>query len=201
MIRHLLIILLSFFISFNSYSSDTIQKILIKGNERISDETIKIFSEIDVNSKIDNNIINEITKNLYETNYFINVVVEYKENILKIIVDENPIIQNIFYNGVKSKNLREKLLSNLNLKMRTSFSEYLLNKDKEIILQNLKKNGYYLSDITISKKIHENNKIDLIFDINLGEKSKIEKITKANCHYLRKYYLINGGGWSYQPSH
>ena len=177
MIRYLLIILLSFFLSFNSYSSDTIQKILISGNERISDETIKIFSEIDVNSKIDNNIINEITKNLYETNYFNNVVVEYKENILKIIVDESPIIQNIFYNGVKSKNLREKLLSNLNLKMRTSFSEYLLNKDKEIILQNLKKNGYYLSDITISKKILENNKIDLIFDINLGEKSKIEKIT------------------------
>ena len=139
MIRYLLIILLSFFLSSNSNSSDTIQKILISGNERISDETIKIFSEIDVNSKIDNNIINEITKNLYETNYFINVVVEYKENILKIIVDENPIIQNIFYNGVKSKNLREKLLSNLNLKMRTSFSEYLLNKDKEIILKNLKK--------------------------------------------------------------
>ena len=153
MIRYLLIILLSFFLSFNSYSSDTIQKILISGNERVSDETIKIFSEIDVNSKINNNIINEITKNLYETNYFNNVVVEYKENILKIIVDESPIIQNIFYKGVKSKNLREKLLSNLNLKMRTSFSEYLLNKDKEIILQNLKKNGYYLSDITISKKI------------------------------------------------
>jgi len=177
MIRYLLIILSSLFLSFNSYSSDIVQKILITGNERISSESIKLFSEIDVNSKINNNIINEITKNLYETNYFNNVIVEYKENILKIIVEENPIIQNIFYNGVKSKNLRQKLLFNLNLKMRTSFSEYLLNKDKEIILQNLKKNGYYLSDITITKKNFENNKIDLIFDINLGEKSKIEKIT------------------------
>ena len=167
----------SLFLSFNTYSFDNIQKIIINGNERVSDETIKIFSEIDVNSKIDNNIINEITKNLYKTNYFSNVIVEYKENILKITVDENPIIQNIYYNGIKSKNLRQKILSNINLKRRTSYSEYLLNKDKELILQNLKKNGYYLSNIEISKKNFENNKIDLIFDINLGEKSKIEKIT------------------------
>ena len=138
MIRCLLIILSSLLLSFNSYSSNTIQKIIISGNERISDETIKMFSEIDDNSKIDNNIINEITKKLYETNFFNNVIVEYEDNILKIAVDENPIIQNIYYNGIKSKNLRQQLLTNVNLKIRKSFSEFLLNKDKEIILQNLK---------------------------------------------------------------
>ena len=177
MIRYLLIILSSLFISINSYSSDTIQKILVSGNDRVSSETIKIFSEVDVNSKIDNDIINEITKKLYETNYFNNVLIEYKNNILKIIVNENPIIQNIYYNGVKSKKLRQQILSNVNLKKRTSFSKYLLNVDKEIILQNLQKKGYYFSDIKISKKNFENNKIDLIFDINLGKKTKIEKIT------------------------
>ena len=177
MIRHLLIILLSFFLSFNSYSSDNVKKILINGNERVSDETIKMFSEIQVNSKINNTIVNEITKKLYETNYFNNVIVEYENNILKITVDENPIIQNIQYNGIKSKSLRQQLLSDINLKARSSYSEYLLNIDKKTILQNLKKNGFYLSNVTISKKELENNKIDLIYDIELGDKSKIEKIT------------------------
>lgn len=177
MIRYLLIILLSFFLSFNSYSSDNIKKILINGNERVSDETIKMFSEIQVNSKINNTIVNEITKKLYETNYFNNVLVEYENNILKITVDENPIIQNIQYNGIKSKSLRQQLLRDVNLKARSSYSEYLLNIDKKIILQNLKNNGFYLSNVTISKKELENNKIDLIYDIELGDKSKIEKIT------------------------
>ena len=177
MIRCLLIILLSFFLSFNSYSSDNVKRILINGNERVSDETIKMFSEIQVNSKINNTIVNEITKKLYETNYFNNVIVEYENNILKITVDENPIIQNIQYNGIKSKSLRQQLLSDVNLKARSSYSEYLLNIDKKIILQNLKKNGFYLSNVTISKKELENNKIDLIYDIELGDKSKIEKIT------------------------
>ena len=175
--RYLLIILLSFFLSLNSYSSENIKKILINGNERVSDETIKMFSEIQVNSKINNTIVNEITKKLYETNYFNNVIVEYENNILKITVDENPIIQNIQYNGIKSKSLRQQLLSDVNLKARSSYSEYLLNIDKKIILQNLKKNGFYLSNVTISKKELENNKIDLIYDIELGDKSKIEKIT------------------------
>ena len=177
MIRYLLIILLSFFLSFNSYSSDNVKRILINGNDRISDETIKMFSEIQVNSKINNSIVNEITKKLYETNYFNNVIVEYENNILEITVDENPIIQNIQYNGIKSKTLQQQLLSDVNLKPRSSYSEYLLNIDREIILQNLKKNGFYLSNVTISKKELENNKIDLIYDIELGDKSKIEKIT------------------------
>ena len=177
MIRLLLIILLSFFLSFNSYSSDNVKRILISGNERVSDETIKMFSEIQVNSKINNTIVNEITKKLYETNYFNNVIVEYENSILKITVDENPIIQNIQYNGIKSKSLRQQLLSDINLKARSSYSEYLLNIDKKTILQNLKKNGFYLSNVTISKKELENNKIDLIYDIELGDKSKIEKIT------------------------
>jgi outer membrane protein insertion porin family len=177
MIRHLLIILLSFFLSFNSYSSDNVKRILINGNERVSDETIKMFSEIQVNSKINNTIVNEITKKLYETNYFNNVIVKYENNILKITVDENPIIQNIQYNGIKSKNLKQQILNDVNLKQRSSYSEYLLNIDKEIILQNLKKNGFYLSKVTISKKELENNKIDLIYDIDLGDKSKIKKIT------------------------
>jgi outer membrane protein insertion porin family len=154
-----------------------VQKILINGNDRISNETIKMFSEINVNSKINNNIINEITKNLYETNYFNNVIVEYENNILKISVIENPLIQNIYYNGIDSKNLRQRVLNNVNLKNRSSFNEFLLNKDKQIILHNLKKNGYYLSNISISKNKLENNKIDLIYDIDLGDKSKIEKIT------------------------
>ena len=177
MIRYLLIIFLSLFFSLKSYSSETVQKILINGNDRISNESIKMFSEINVNSKINNNIINEITKNLYETNYFNNVIVEYENNILRIFVIENPLIQNIYYNGIDSKNLLQRVLNNVNLKSRSSFNDFLLNTDKKIILQNLKKNGYYLSNITISKNKLENNKIDLIYDIDLGEKSKIEKIT------------------------
>ena len=177
MIRYILIIFINLLISFNTCYAEVIQKIFINGNDRVSDETIKMFSDVSINENISENEINEIIKKLYKTNFFNNVVVEFDNNTLKIDVEENPIIQNINFIGVKSKNLKQEILNGVKLKSRTSFSEYLLNEDKEIILDNLKKAGYYLSEINIYKIDLENNKIDLNFDISLGDKSKIEKIT------------------------
>ena len=55
-------------------------------------------------------IINDIIKNLYETNFFKNINITFKDNILSIILEENPLIQNITYNGIKSKSLRNNIL-------------------------------------------------------------------------------------------
>ena len=93
----------------NSFSSE-IKSIKIFGNERISNETIKVFSEFKENDIINEADINQIIKNLYNTNYFKNIVIDFKEGNLVIKVEENPIIQNINYNGIKSKNLKEKIL-------------------------------------------------------------------------------------------
>ena len=56
---------------FSGYAfSDTLDKINITGNERISDETIKLFINIKVNDEIDTNKLNNILKDLYETDFF-----------------------------------------------------------------------------------------------------------------------------------
>ena len=171
----LLIIFFNLFFSLKSYS-EIINKIVIIGNDRISNETILMFSSINLNDDINVDDINEITKKLYKTNYFNDVSVKFKTNILEIDVKENPIIQNINYNGIKSKSLREDVLKGLNLRQRTSFSDYLLNKDREIILSNLRSLGYYFSKIEISKNNLDNNKVDLNFNVDLNKKSKIKKI-------------------------
>ena len=177
MIKYLLIIItLNLFLTLNSYS-ETIKEINVSGNERVSSETIKMFSVVELGQNIDNNEINQITKDLYETNFFNNVQVKFNFGILDIVVSENPIIQNINFNGVKSKNLKEQILQNISLKERTSFNDYTLKRDKEIILNNLRASGYYFSKIEIIQNALSGNKIDLNFNIKLGEKSKIEKIT------------------------
>ena len=55
-----------------------ISEIKINGNDRISDETIKLFSNISLNDEIDRDIINKILNNLYETNFFEDVKVSLK---------------------------------------------------------------------------------------------------------------------------
>ena len=96
--------LIIFIIFFNNLTSaEEIQSIKIMGNERISKETILLFSKISKNSKITNkNQLNDIFKNLYETNFFSDIKVNFKKNVLTIKVEENPIIQKIEFVGIKS---------------------------------------------------------------------------------------------------
>ena len=58
------------FFNINLLSANIISEIQINGNDRISDETIKLFSNISLNDEVDREIVNKILKNLYETNFF-----------------------------------------------------------------------------------------------------------------------------------
>ena len=59
------LILLSILLAFSAYSKNY-EKIIVNGNERISNETILVFSEIQDNKSLDENSINEILKKLYK---------------------------------------------------------------------------------------------------------------------------------------
>ena len=46
----------------NILSAEIIKKIEITGNERVSDETVKVYGDISINQNVDNLKINEIIK-------------------------------------------------------------------------------------------------------------------------------------------
>jgi outer membrane protein insertion porin family len=168
--------LISIFLTFSSYSKNY-EKIIINGNERISNETILVFSEIEDNKSLDENSINEILKKLYKSGFFKDVSIKIENNNLTIEVLENPIIQTVFIEGIKRKKTEESLYEILSLKNRSSYNLTLIKKDEAAILSFLKDDGYYFSKITSSYQDLGGNKIDLLYQIELGEKSKISKIS------------------------
>jgi outer membrane protein insertion porin family len=170
-----LIFLFIFFI-FPLYSKNY-EKIIIIGNERISNETILVFSEIIENKSLDENSIDDILKKLYKSGFFKDVSVQIKNNNLTINVLENPIIQTVFINGIKRKKTEDSLYQILSLKNRSSYNSILVSKDEIAILNYLKDQGFYFSKITSSYQDLEDNKIDLYYEIELGDKAKISKIS------------------------
>jgi outer membrane protein insertion porin family len=172
-----LILLSIFILNLAIAHSEIVKEIIITGNIRISKETILMFSEVSKNKNISDLEVNEILKKLYETNFFDNVSVSLKNKILKINVSENPIIYKIEFKGLKSNTLQDKISDNLKLKERSSYNEILLNEDKNLITSLLRNTGYFFSEVEIFKEELTDNKINLIIDINLGEKSKIKKIS------------------------
>ena len=170
------LILLSIFLSFSAHSKNY-GKIIVNGNLRISNETILVFSEIEVNKSLDENSINEILKKLYKSGFFKDVTVKIENNNLIIDVLENPIIQTVFIEGIKRKKTEESLYEVLSLKNRSSYNSALIKKDETAILNFLKDDGYYFSKVISSYQDLGDNKIDLLYQIDLGEKSKISKIS------------------------
>ncbi len=174
----ILFFLLSFIIvTFTHVKAEQLDQIEINGNERISSETIIMFSDVNKNMPIDQISLNLILKNLYDTNFFQNVDVKLIDKKLVINVIENPLIEKINYNGFKAKKIREAALDNLILKPRSSYNEYFLSQDIDRIVSNLRDLGYFFAEINTSIIKLSENKININFDINIGEKARIKKIT------------------------
>ena len=169
-------VLFIIFFDFSAYSKNY-EKIIINGNERISNETILVFSEIQEDKALDENSINQILKKLYKSGFFKDIKVKIESNNLIIEVLENPIIQTVLIEGIKRKNTEESLYEILSLKNRSSYNATLIKKDEAAILSFLKDDGYYFSKVTTSYQDLGDNKIDLSYQIELGEKSKISKIS------------------------
>ena len=175
--KYLIIVFTYIFLLSTFSNAEIVKNILIKGNERISNETIKVFTSIKKGDEIDSGKLNQIIKNLYDTNFFENIKVNFVNQDLTITVKESPIINKVVFNGIKSKTLKDSITENIILKSRSSFNEFQLNKDRLQIIKELKERGYYYSKVEISKDLKENNSLDLIYNIIIGDKAKIKKIT------------------------
>jgi len=130
--------------------ANEIKIIEVSGNNRVSSSSVIMFSTVKIGQNLNENDLNNVLKNLYNTNFFEDVSVELlKGEILKISVKEFPIIQNISFNGVKSDNLLSKIIDGSSLKARSSFNKIVLNNDKIKMTENLKNLGYFFSNIEV----------------------------------------------------
>ena len=171
-------LLLSFLLFFyvTSVQAVIIKDIIVEGNNRVSKETIQMFAEVNYGDDINQNSFNDILKNLYKTNFFKNVSLFLENDILKISVEENPLVENYFIDGIKNKTLLESVEDSIVLKAKSSFDISLVNKDVDNILSILKNAGYYFSKVDIFTNDLDDNKIDITYKIILGDKAKISNI-------------------------
>ena len=176
-INKILIYLLFFLLLPITVYSKTLEKIKISGNERIADSTIKMLGKIDKINELDEDVVNKILKDLYNSDFFKDVKVFFNEGILSIEVTENPLIYQINFEGIKAKKNLELIQDNLILKERSSFNQIQLKEDVKQIKNSLKNIGYYFSNVESYIEELDDNKVNINFKIDLGEKAKIKKIS------------------------
>ena len=156
--------------------AEIVNTIDVKGNLRVSEDTIKVLGNFDVGSDLNNQDLNKILKDLYSTDFFKDINISLNDNILKIEILENPIIQSIFMNGIKKKNMKAEMLKLLSVKEKNSYVPYNVDKDIAMITNILKSSGFYFVEIDTELVTNNNNTVDIIYNINLGDKASIKKI-------------------------
>ena len=156
--------------------SEIIRDVVVEGNNRISKQTIITYGNIKLNTNYDNEKINDVLKNLYSTNFFENISITKTNDNLKIIVKENKIIQTTIIEGVKSNTIKKSILDTMYSKDKAPFLERKVSEDINRIKSSINNLGYYFADIESQIIENNNDTIDLIININLGEKASIGKI-------------------------
>ena len=169
-------LLIFFLLFFSVLKAEIIKEIVIDGNKRVSDETIKVYGEIELNKNFSENDINKVLNNLYSTEFFENIEIKFSKNILKINLQEYPVISQLIIIGEEKKAYKEQIIKLIKLKEKKSFIKSYLNKDIEIIKQLYSTLGYNFSEVEGKIRKIDNDNLDLLIKINRGEKTKISSV-------------------------
>ncbi len=177
--------------SFNILYSETIKKFNINGNERVSDETIIMFSNLEIGDIIDQDKLNNALKELYKTNYFKNIFLSNSSGNINIDVIENPIIQLVEINGIDDKKILQNIKKVTSKQEKYPFIETDVSEKTTLLKNLLKSFGYYFVKLNTSIITNNNNTVDLIYDFELGEIAKIKKIKFIGDKVFRDSTLRN----------
>ena len=166
-------IIIFFLILTNSLFAE-IKKVTVIGNVRVNTSTIESLVDKKI-ANVDSIYINNLTKKIYDTDFFSDVKISFNQDVLSINVVENPIVNFFYINGIKDTDL-DQVNKIITLKENSIFSSAKLKKDIEATKEFLNASGYYQASINPEVIKVDNNQVNLIINIDKKEISKIKNI-------------------------
>ncbi len=155
---------------------DTISEIVVEGAQRIEPGTIRSYLLIKEGEAADPVRINRSLKSLFATGLFADVTMRQDGTRLIVNVVENPIINRVAFEG--NKKVEDSTLEGeVTLRPRVIFTRAKVQTDLQRILAVYRSTGRF--GATVEPKVIRlpQNRIDLVFEINEGEPTKVARIS------------------------
>ena len=157
-------------------ASGVIRSVAVRGAERLEPETIRAYANLTPGQSYNAETLDAALKDLYATELFADVVISGADTgSLVITVRENPVINRIVLEG--NKRIKDdKIQPEIRLAPRQIFTRSKVRADVDRIIELYKRQGRFAA--TVEPKIVEldQNRVDLVFEIIEGDKSKIRAI-------------------------
>ena len=154
----------------------TVSEIAISGNSRVSDSTISVYLPVRVGDTISEDSLDNAIDSLFATKLFNDVTINIEGTRISIAVVENPIVNrvNIEGNDVLDD---ERLLAELDIQPRRVFTRKVAVDATQKLLEIYRLSGRYAAEITPQVIRLDNNRVDLIFEVDEGPLIKVTSIS------------------------
>jgi outer membrane protein insertion porin family len=159
----------------SAQSVETIESIQIRGNQRIESSTVASYLTVKVGDPFDDDALDDSLKNLYASTFFEDVTLRREGGRLLVEVVENPIINRIAFEG----NLRlddATLEPEVQLRPRVVFTRSRVQNAVSRILELYRRNGRYAATVEPKTIKLDENRVDLVFEINEGPLTEVGRI-------------------------
>jgi len=156
-------------------SAQTISDIRVAGNKRVEPETVKSYLTFSVGDQYTAKAADESFKALFATGLFSDVNIGYSSRVVTVEVIENPVVNRVAYEG--NDELDDETLSQEGqLRPRSVYTRAAAQADVQRILSVYRASGYYNAQVEAKIIKLPYNRVDLVYEINEGESTKVQSI-------------------------
>jgi len=179
------------------FGQNTVEKIEIVGNDRVTNETIMYYLSSREGEYFNENLLKRDFKVLWSTGFFANIKIEQDQGnngmIIRITIEENPIVKNITYKTgkkVKEKDIIEKLQENdENILPYSYYSPFKIQRILATIQDLLLEKGLMDGKVDVKTEKKGNNEVEIGFEVNEGPKLRVGEIAFEGRTKLRESTL------------
>ena len=156
-------------------TATTVQSITVVGNQRLEAQTILSYLRLRVGQQYDRSVLDQALKDLAATELFKDFQISDNAGALTIQVAENPVINRVILEG--NKRLKEeKIRPEIKLAPRQIFTRSKVRADVARIIELYKRQGRFAATVEPKMVSLDQNRVDVVFEINEGPKSKVRQI-------------------------
>ena len=159
----------------SAHAQGVIQNIRVEGNKRVEPETVRSYLTFTAGDAYDPAQIDESLKALFATGLFQDVRIRREGSTVVVVVEENPIVARVAFEGNREVE-DDTLASEVQLKARAVYTRARVQADVQRILDVYRRQGYYAAAVNPKIINLDNNRIDVVFEINEGPTTKIRAI-------------------------
>jgi len=155
--------------------AQTVSSIVVEGNQRVENDTVLSYVLITPGDVVSADEIDSSVKALFQTGLFEDVQITRRGGTLIVRVEENPMINQVNFEG-NSEVKDSDLLKEVELRERMMFTRAKVLSDVNRIIGVYRRSGFY--SVQVSPKIIRlpQNRVDLVFEIQEGEETKVRSI-------------------------